>query len=138
MHDSTRSFGRKVESPSAILKGFSNTPQPKPDRRPSPIVGHHEQLSRVFLNLASQAGLMKSQNSPAKRTPHFLHPQHLTISQQAKREGLERGLIIESSAGQTTYLILTKKAFAAFGMEDPMNGRCLSNMPSMWGPSASC
>ena len=34
--------------------------------------------------------------------------------QNAKLEGCEKGLIIESSAGQTVYLIATKKTFEAF------------------------
>ncbi len=37
----------------------------------------------------------------------------------AKREALEHGYLLESSAGQTLYLIPTKKAYAAFYMEDP-------------------
>lgn len=39
--------------------------------------------------------------------------------EQAKREGLEKGLIIESSAGQTIFLIPTKKAYAALNIDCP-------------------
>jgi len=80
MYNSTRSLLMKVESPSAMLKSFSNTPQPKPDSGPSPAASHGYQPGHVSLNLASEVGLMKSQNSSAKRTPNFSHPQHLTIS----------------------------------------------------------
>jgi hypothetical protein len=41
------------------------------------------------------------------------------VFETAKREGLERGFIVESSAGQTLYLIPTKKTFSVLGMEDP-------------------
>ena len=93
VYDSTRSLLLKVESPSAMLKGFSNTPQPKPDSGPSPVAGQCNQPGRLSLNLALKAGLMKRRNSPAKQPPKKSHPQHLTIPLREigallRREGL--------------------------------------------------
>lgn len=39
--------------------------------------------------------------------------------ENAKREGCEKGLLIETANGQTTYLITTEKAFEAFNMPCP-------------------
>ena len=39
--------------------------------------------------------------------------------EQAKNKGCEKGFIIQSRAGQTTYLIATKKSFEAFNMPYP-------------------
>jgi len=41
------------------------------------------------------------------------------VFETVKREGLENGFMLESSAGQTLYLIPTKKTFSIFNMEDP-------------------
>jgi hypothetical protein len=40
---------------------------------------------------------MKSQNSPAKRTPHFLHPQHLTISLLARTLTQKELIMLENN-----------------------------------------
>jgi hypothetical protein len=61
----------KVESPSAMRKNFSSTPQPKPDLGQGPVAGYGMPLDCLGLNLALEAGLMKSQNSSAKRTPNI-------------------------------------------------------------------
>lgn len=41
------------------------------------------------------------------------------LFEQAKREGLEKGLIIESSAGQMLYLIPTKKTYEVLSIDCP-------------------
>jgi hypothetical protein len=46
--------------------------------------------------------------------------------ESAKREGYEKGLLIETANGQTTYLIPTEKAFEAFNMPCPYNRRAVS------------
>jgi len=78
----------EVGSPSARLKAFSNTPQPKPDGRQSQGVTPRSGNAGFPMNLASEAGIMKSKNSPAQRVPKILNTQHLTIS---PRRALENG-----------------------------------------------
>ena len=75
----------KVGSPSARLKAFSNTPQPKPDGRQSQGVTPRSGNAGFPMNLASEAGIMKSKNSPAQRVPKILNTQHLTISRPQTR-----------------------------------------------------
>ena len=60
MHDSTRLLWSTVESPSAMWKGFSNTPQPKPDRGQAQSQAMASSKT-ACLNLALEAGLMKGQ-----------------------------------------------------------------------------
>jgi len=84
MHDSTKAIWKEVESPSAMLKGFSNTPQPKPDRgqaRSQAMVSS----GNAALNLALEVGLMKSQKQLREADAKFLHPQHLTIARAFPR-----------------------------------------------------
>ncbi len=71
MQEMARPWFEEVESPSAIPKDFSNTPQPKPDLGQGPVAGYGMPLDCLGLNLALEAGLMKSQNSSAKRTPNI-------------------------------------------------------------------
>jgi hypothetical protein len=71
MQEMARPWFEKVESPSAMRKNFSNTPQPKPDLGQGRVAGYGTPLDCLWLNLALEAGLMKSQNRSAKRTPNI-------------------------------------------------------------------
>lgn len=68
--DSAGLLWSKAELPSVAWKGSSSMPQTKADRRPSPVAGHREQVGRISLNLASDAGSMDSQDGPVKWTPN--------------------------------------------------------------------
>jgi len=103
MQSSVRSSGREVELPSAMWKGFSNTPQPKPDRGPGPVVHHGTPLNR--LSISGTGGRVDEMVKPtAKPTPHFSNPQHLTISlgldEQRLRQYIREQETLESGQGE--------------------------------------
>lgn len=60
-----------VETPSAKLKAFSNTPQPKPDGRQSRGVTLISGLADAPQDLASEAGLMKVKKAPRSGIRRF-------------------------------------------------------------------
>ena len=70
-----------MESPSAMGQGFSNTPQPKPDRGSGPVPGHGKSLNR--LTPSGMGGRLDQTPGPfPNQTANIFHPQHLMRRQK--------------------------------------------------------
>jgi len=72
MPHSMRSLAKEVESPSAMGPGFSNTPQPKPDRGSAPVAGHGIHLNR--LTASGMGGRLDETPNPLGPTDLQLFP----------------------------------------------------------------
>ena len=76
---SARQESNEVGSPSARLKAFSNTPQPKPDGRQSQGVTPQSGTAGFPKNRASEIGITKS-ISPEHLVQKVYNTQHMAFS----------------------------------------------------------
>jgi len=85
------------------------------DDTPAPVKSNVPALSPALTKLLYDI-ITYPYSTVSTRTKRLMSAR---MFEQAKREGLEKGLMIESSAGKRIFLVPTKKAYAALNIDCP-------------------